>query len=548
MKTSKYMSILAGIVLLAGAVSCEKELDIPQHGSIGVEEFYQTDADAESAVANLYCLWRTSYSDRIYLFTLLSDEVHRGGNHATKFAPFPQLLSWSFNSGNSYVASYYKSCYKVIYAANLIIDNLSDDTPAKKRAIAEAKFFRGYAHFHLAALWGETVPMVDHLLKPEEYHVGNSQPGEVWALVEKDLTDAIAVLPSKSGVNDQSQMRVTKEAAEVYLGNAYLWQKKYADAAKQYESVIDSGKYQLWDGEFEDLTHVPANNCCEKVLEAQVPNDLNNYRTNGISSSNGFFGNAGLYLNFFSQTKDARNTFASGNGYFPPREGLYNAFVAEEGKDGYRLKASIRTMDQLKEVGLTCDVDGTILFFSDVYFNWKTRILKSDLMGNPGRNVDNQYINYCYVRYAEVLLLAAEAELRSPSGNKAKAENYLNQVRRRAKLADKTGITLDDIKLEKRLEFAFEGVRYMDLTRWQRIEGEDDAYNAMKDQDKVVYNIKVTKDKATGKVSYEKVVAVEYPNAGYKKGQHELLPYPLEEMDVNGEGHGGTLVQNPGWD
>lgn len=544
MKTNKYMSIAAGIMLLFGAMGCEKQLDIPQHGSIGVEEFYKTDADAESAVANLYCVWRGAFADRMYLFTLLSDEVHRGGNHATKFAPFPQLLSWTFNSGNSYVASYYKSCYNIIYAANLIIDNMGEESPVKKQVVAEAKFFRAYAHFHLAALWGETAPTVDHLLKPDEYHVGNSEPGKIWELVEKDLKDAIQVLPSKSGVNDQSLLRVSKEAAEVYLGNAYLWQKKYADAAKEYEKVIDSGKYKLWDGAFENLTHVPANGCCEKVLEAQVPNDLDNYRTNGINSGNGFWGNAGLYLNFFSQTKEAKNTFASGNGYFPPREGLYNAFVAEEGVDGYRLKSSIRTMEQMPEAGLTCDVNGTILFFSDKYFNWKTRILKSDLMGNPGRNVDNQYINYCYVRYAEVLLLAAEAEFRA--GDKGKAEGYLNQVRQRAKLADKTGITLDDIKTEKRLELAFEGVRYMDLTRWQRIEGEDDAYNAMKDQDKVVYNIKVSKDKS-GNVSYEKVVAVEYPNAGYQKGKHELLPFPLEEMEVNGEGHGGTLKQNPGW-
>lgn len=545
MKTNKTLSLFAGILLAAAAVSCEKQLDIPQHGSIGVDEFYQTDADAESAVANLYCVWRGAFSDRMYLFTLLSDEVHRGGNHATKFAPFPQLLSWTFNSGNSYVAAYYKSCYNIIYAANLIIDNIDADTPVKRQAVAEAKFFRAYAHFHLAALWGEGVPMVDHLLKPDEYHVGNSEAGEVWALVEKDLTDAIAVLPSKSGVNDKSLLRISKEAAEVYLGNAYLWQKKYADAAKQYESVIESGKYQLWDGEFENLTHVPANGCCEKVLEAQVPNDLDNYRANGISTGNGFWGNAGLCLTFYTQSKEAKNTFASGNGYFPPREGLYNAFVAEEGTDGYRLKASIRTIDQLSQAGLTCNIDGTILFYSDVYFNWKTRILKSDLMGNPGRNVDNQYINYCYVRYAEVLLLAAEAEFRA--GNKGKAEGYLNQVRHRARLADKTGITLDDIKTEKRLEFAFEGVRFLDLTRWQRIEGEDDAYKAMKDQDKVVYNVKVTKD-ASGKVNYEKVVAVEYPNAGYQKGKHELLPYPLEEMDVNGQGHGGTLVQNPGWE
>ena len=579
MKAYKILALTAGLALLSGITGCEKQLDIPQHGAISVEDYYQTDADAESAVANLYTSWRGSFDKRMVLFTLLSDDSMRGGASSNKQAPYIQLACWIFNSGTSPVSSYYEACYNVIYASNLIIDHVKPDTDVKKRIVAEAKFFRGYAHLHLAALWGETVPKVDHLLNPDEYHVTNSQPGEVWALVESDLKDAIAVLPSKNGVNDQTVTRVTKEAAEVYLGKAYLWQKKYSEAKNEFEKVIGSNLYALWDGNFEDMVHVTTNNNCEKVLEAYVQNDNDNVRKNGASDGNGFWATGGFSLNWFSATQEARSTYASGDGFFLPREALYKAFVAEEGENGYRLNASIKTLNQMKGMGLP--YNGTDIYFNDGYINWKNRIQLSDLMAPPSGNraPNNEYINYCYVRYAEVLLLAAEAHLRASDGSQAKADEYVNLVRRRARLADKTNVTIDDVKTEKRLELCFEGVRYMDLIRWQRIEGTHDAYLAMKDQGVENYHIAGVKKAGTkgpgdggqggpgggqggqggqggnggsanyekdadGNVIWTKNLAVKYDNAGFKEGKHELLPYPLEEMQVNGE----NITQNPGWD
>ena len=558
MKTYKILALAASMMLLAGVTGCEKQLDIQQHGSFGVEDFYKTDADAESAVANLYCVWRGSYGHRMFLFSLLSDDNMRGGSTSNKYAPFAQMASWTFNSGCTYVRNYYEDCYNVIYASNLIIDNITPDTDVKKQVVAEAKFFRGYAHLHLAALWGETVPMVDHLLNPDEYHVTNSQPGEVWNLVESDLKDAIAVLPSKKGMNDKTVTRVTKEAAEVYLGKAYLWEKKYSEAKDEFEKVIGSNLYALWDGNFEDMVHVATNNNCEKVLEAYVPEDMENMSANGISGmngGNGYLQMAGFYFSFFNTAKDAKKVYATGDGWFPPRESLYKAFVEEEGEDGYRLNASIKTIRQMKDYGFT--YEGKDMWCTDGYFNWKNRILNADLVGGAqtGRSANTMFINFCYVRYAEVLLLAAEAHLRANNGDKGKATEYVNMVRRRAKLADKSNVTLDDVKTEKRLELCFEGVRYLDLTRWQRIEGTHDAYNAMKDQDKEVYHIhgvQTGKDEkgnpiyqkdAQGYVVWEKYLANKY-DGGYKEGKHELLPYPLEEMDVNG----ANITQNPNWD
>ena len=266
---------------LALSVSCsESLLNIPQLGVQSEANSYITDEDCDAATAAVYAAWRhawsgtgsssaigTTFCNLFWFKNLLSDEFNPGSQTYQT-----DLASYTYTNANPWIGAIYEFLYGTVYYANIVIDNFKPESETKTRCIAEAKFFRGYAHLHLAALWGETVPMVDHLLNTDEYHVGHSEPGKVWELVENDLKASIAVLPSKKNVNDQTQMRITKEAAEVYLGNAYLWQKKYKEAAAEYEKVIGSGLYKLWDGEFENLTHVPANNCCEKVLEAQVHN------------------------------------------------------------------------------------------------------------------------------------------------------------------------------------------------------------------------------------------------------------------------------------
>ena len=94
--------------------------------------------------------------------------------------------------------------------------------------------------------------------------------------MEDDLKAAIEsnMLPSKKGVNDsETGMRVTKEAAQAMLGKAYLFQKKYSEAAAELDKVISSQKYDLWQGDYDKLGHVATNGCCESILEIQKRND-----------------------------------------------------------------------------------------------------------------------------------------------------------------------------------------------------------------------------------------------------------------------------------
>ena len=156
------------------------------------------------------------------------------------------------------------------------------------------------------------------------------------------------------------------------------------------------------------------------------------------------------------------------------QKSLYDAFVAEETADGYRLNQTIITYKQLESLGISLR-DGNIMVGNEGYFSWKYRALKEDCMyDNPGLQF-YQYINLRFMRYAEVLLMAAEAHVQAGSGQD-KALNYINEIRQRAQLAPLSTVTLDDIKTEKRLELCMEGVRYQDLIRW------GDAEEVLKEQ------------------------------------------------------------------
>lgn len=220
-------------------------------------------------------------------------------------------------------------------------------------------------------------------------------------------------------------------------------------------------------------------------------------------------------------TGEAQATIASGTyGFMNPRKSLYDAFVAMEGKDGYRLNGSIRTYEQVKEFGVTLSGG---LPNHEGYFNWKNRALKEDCIYDASYFQALQYINLRVMRYAEVLLLAAEAHVMG--GNPQSAADYINEVRTRARLTPLATVTLDDVKKEKRLELWMECVRFQDLVRW------GDAEAALGNQGKNAPAFQMD--------------GVEYPyeNATYGfKAKHNLLPIPLKEMELN-----PNMVQNEGW-
>lgn len=519
---AKYIYIaLLGLLSVFGT-SCEDRLNIPKHGNMGSQEdFYKTDEDAMQALSSLYGSWGGNYYNWFFTKNLLADDVWCGGGGRGDNSQMEMLNEYAFDTDHGMISGLYSGMYGIIYNANLIIDLMEPDTPVKKRAVAEAKFFRAWANFELVTLFG-TAPKVDHLLTPDEYRLGNSTPETLWSFVEADLNDVIDsdALPSKKNADDsETGIRVTKEVAQAMLGKAYLFQKKYAEAASILDVVINSQKYSLYKGDYDKLLHAVANGSCESMLEVQKRNDSEQAWTQMTMT----FIMQGWRTDKLILTGEAQQTIATGTyGFMNPRKSLYDAFVAMEGKDGYRLNGSIRTYQQMEQFGVTLQT-GALMPGNEGYFMWKNRGLKEDCVFDASYFQALQYINLRVMRYAEVLLLAAEAHVMG--GNKASALKYINEVRSRARLTALSDVTLDDVKKEKRLELCLESVRFQDLVRW------GDAESVMSEQGKEVPAFTVSGAEFL------------YKNTVYGfKPKHNLLPIPRKELELN-----PNMVQNEIW-
>ena len=514
-----YSLLLVVAALFAG---CDSRLDIEKHGNMGDQnDFYQTDEQIEQAVASMYSNLKGLYYNWFFTKNLLSDDVWCGGGQRGDNTSLEQLNEYTYGTDNGMIQGVFSGLYGLIYQCNLVIEKVADDTPVKKRAIAEAKFFRAWANFELVTLWG-TAPLVDHLLEPGEYRQGNSTPEALWAAVESDLNDAISMnaLPSKKNMDDrETGMRVTQEVAKAYLGKAYLFQKKYPEAANVLNEVVASEKYDLFRGDYDMQFHAVNNNNCESMLELQWRND----QEQAWSQFDMTFLMQGWRTGNMTLEGKAANEVAQGTyGFLNPRKSLYEAFVKAEGENGYRLQKTLLNSDQMAAYGVKLN-PGQNIYGCEGYLFFKNRILKSDNIMDASYFQGLQYTDRKIMRYAEVLLLAAEANLEA--GNTDVALKDINEIRIRAKETPLTSVTLDDIKTEKRLELCLESTRFQDLVRW------GDAKKALASQGKEIPNYS------------SKGVSWDFSNSTFGfQDKHMLLPIPLKERELN-----PNIQQNTGW-
>lgn len=520
MKSEIYTIILAVAISFVFS-ACSDKLDIEKHGSMSFDTFYKTDEQAEEAVAAIYFQHRDIEFYYTLLKNLFSDDFWAGGGGRNDNPDLEAMNEFTFDTNNSYIENLFSSYYSIIYKANVVLAYVEPDTPVKKQMVAEAKVFRAWSYFELISLWGNP-PLVDHPLSPSEYERPNGTDEELWGLVEGDLTEAIesGALTSKRSLNDNSNYRVTQEYAYALLGKAYLWQKKYEQAANAFEKVIGSGLYDLYQGDYGKILTSDNENGVESLFES-----------NRISDTDNIWDNSRFYMVMLNWRMDnfisvpaSYGLYNVGYGYCAPRKSLYNAFVAEEGEDGYRLNRSIKTFKQITDDGAAVNAS----LYNEGYFDWKLRYEAKDAL-DWGCCNNNQR----WMRYAEVLLCAAEAYSRL--GNDAKVKEYMDKIRTRAHVATKPAYTLIDVKNEKRLELFGECVRYQDLLRWDDDNDGTGASAVLANQGSE-YPMMDT----NGQVTYKS--ANTEGKYGFKS-KHKHLPYPYKEISQNKE-----IKQNSGWE
>ena len=473
--------------------------------------------------------------------------------------------------------STWQAKYEGIARANSVIRlaNVSKELSAgdKTRIINEAKFLRGFYYFELKRLWN-SVPYVDESMDYGQGIEKVANTPDVWGKIEADFKSAYDNLLE----THSDAARANKWAAAAMLGKVYVYQKKWAEAKAILTTVIGSGKttngkkYGLVP-KFSEVFNAENDNNEEAVFF--ISSSMNTGNTN---NSNGFDD-----LNYPYNT----GSDGPGNccGFFQPSFSMANAYrtkgglpLLDEQADGtpdYNLAANSVKNDYGVEstAGFTEDkdpldprIDMTIGRRGIQYLDWIEHPGKNWIRSQPyaGPYSPKKYVyykrqentltdgsgwtrgyatlNFNIIRYADVLLLAAEAEIEG--GSLATALGYINQIRNRAAnpasfvmkggvneanyviapyaaFADKTAAT-KALRMERLLELATEGHRFFDLVRWGNASTTLNAY-----------------------LKYEaKTLVTKFGGAKYSAGKDEFLPIPQPQIDIQGT---AVLKQNPGY-
>ncbi|HYF30201.1 MAG TPA: RagB/SusD family nutrient uptake outer membrane protein [Chitinophagaceae bacterium] len=504
MKKIFFQSTLLCCVIMLLAGGCKKFLNQEVPGAFPEGDFYKTDADAMQAVIGVYDMMQAHYNSNwasIYMVkTLLSDESNAGGSDAGDQPGYQTLDNYNFDATNDKVRDAWRMCYFTIYRANKVINKVDPGTDLRKRLIAEAKVLRAYNYFELVSLWGD-VPLVLDDIPPASYtNTPRAAKANVYAQIEKDLNEAIAVLPLKNSYAGADRFRVSKGTAQALLGKALLYQQKWNEAATQLEAVITSNQYSLASsiGAAFSRNHEFG---VESVFEISYTNgrsyDWGNFPWGGAPESNIHVQLMGPRGDFY--TKAPSDSLIAGWGFNLPKQKMWDAFIAAN--DVNRRRQCIMSVGELIAAGgnwtnpTAYDYEG---FFQRKYGAFTSQT------GTPIGEL-NYGTNWRHIRYADVLLLAAEAFYRA--ANEGKARQYINLVRERSGLPPTaaSGTALfSAIVTERHLELAFEGYRFVDLVRWG-------------------------------------LAVQELGSLGFKQNKHELLPIPDYDVKTGG------LTQNPGY-
>lgn len=446
--------LLLGITLTA-LNACSDFLTEDLKGSFSTATFYQNDKQALQGLAGAYnALAFTNSDNTLWVFgDVASDDAVKGGNPGDQ-AEITYIDKFTTDANNGFVNNYWSFIYEAIARANNVIacvPGVSMDEALKTRIIGEAKFLRAYNYFNLVNIFGKVPLKLLPQLTHETIHVPLSEVPDIYLQIEKDLTEAAAVLPVSYPVSEAGH--ITRGAALAMLGKANLYEGKWSAAIGYFQQVDALGMYHLL-ADYADLFKLVNENNTESVFEIQ---HLTNQNPGTGSSLNQWFAPAsegGYYFNAPTQTLiDAFEKSATGE--VDPRLDVSvgrdgqpwlngNIFSASESPTGFLTK---KHQQPLSEVSSSLKGDGDL--------------------------------NYIYLRYADLLLMKAEAFNETNQSDSALAN--LNRVRQRARagfngtppadlLAD---ITLSDqtqlrsaIQKERRVELAQEFHRYFDLMRW----------------------------------------------------------------------------------
>ena len=465
----KYIKLLIISVLITiGYTSCSDDFTtVDPIGKINEDDFLTTDAQAESVIFGIYDIMAWNYNrpwhSAYFLKILPGDCANAAGGNEGDQSQLQQIDDFQHQADNPSITAIWEGYYKTIGLSNVLIEKLeASELSSKDKFIAEAKFFRAYSFFELVTMFGDVPLRISTPTSIDEFALARSPKSDVYAQIESDLEAAIAGLPNRVGV--AQQFRISKEAAKAVLGKVYLFQEKYADAVTMFEEVISSGVFDLEDN-FEDVWSPETEHGKESLFELSYIStqeyDWGNFPWGGRPESN-------IHAQLMGPRGDgifdvAAIGIVNGWGFNLPTAKMGQAF--NDAGDTVRRDATLMSEEDLIAAGGAVNPPTAGIHDYEGYIRLKY-VTRSEETAGPINEL-NYTVNWRLLRYADVLLMAAEAYHKNNQDDLALIE--LNKVRFRAGLDDVTvtGPALfDAIVLERQLELAFEGQRFWDLVRW----------------------------------------------------------------------------------
>ena len=428
--------------------SCSEEwLDLKPEGSPVGDEVAV--GGFEASAFGLYASLRdqSGVCDFSYVWShcIRADDNEKGSTAADAATDESVFNNFEYVATNGHIANDWNGHYKIIYDANELINSAEasgDTSEGTLINIAEAKAIRAFCYFELRRDFGEVPINLNTIDIPEDEIAPKNTIADVDIQIISDLTEAAEVLP----LEWQSAYlgRATKGMANALLAKLYLYKGEYAQSLTYAETVINSGIYQLsssYDFEFTK----DGNNSNESIFEIQKSYDYPTKYSNNFYESQGVRGSG---------------TWDLGWGFNVPSTDLIEAY--EDGD--LRKTTTILESGQLDIYGILTLPDGpddTDPILAQQYWNGKAYTYPNERVEYAQNK--NHWEDIKIIRYADVILIAAEAAFQT--GDNAKATYYMNMIRTRAGLNETTA-TLEAIKHERRIEFAMEFERFYDLVRW----------------------------------------------------------------------------------
>ncbi len=527
-------------LLLTG---CEDYLTAPNPATDKAEDFL---ASGQACINNvnsdyvpLQWEYATTYCSEWFIGDIVSDDALKGGQNLNDMSNSYDMENWKTISNNDMLNDIYRANFLGIGRCNLSLRYIANVAPdsvmtesVKNRLLGEAHFLRAMYYFRLLRIFGGVPLTLDVIDGTDGWTLERASVNEVYKAIIADLEAANATLWVRSQYPAEDLGRATKGAAQAMLLKTYLymagdyWNKQvsmssadcYKLAKAWGDSIIASGEYSL-ETNYANLFSLAGENGPESVFEVQyMEEETSDYG----ADAGGFGATRGTFSVILTRSRSS--LLGGGWGFNKPTQNLYDEY---EPGDARRDATILNPHDSLienpnEEIYLGCRY---VSRKRSLYLNESGTSYEK--LGHATRGE----INNTIIRYADVLLMHAEACIGAGQGD---AQADLNQVRTARGMASYPGYSftvngttidaptlLQAVRHERRVELAMEGHRWFDIVRWNGLDGQGvkkhmDAYKATETK------------KAQDQM------------AAFVEGKHEIFPIPSKQRELN-----PALTQNP---